>query len=372
VKFGIIQEAEVEEGTTHAQRYRDLLEEVKFAEHMGFDFWGSSEQHFLDPVCTISAPETLYAWIAANTDRIRLRFMSVLLPFNFNHPLRVAERLSTLDIISNGRAEMSTARGNNLEQLSRFGVDPRHTREEWEESLEVIVKGLTQESWEHTGRRLHDIATSPHVTPRAVQLPHPPLSMIGTSLESSRIAGSKGIGLLTNDNWFGWKYLQDALDAYRAASAAPSAPIGPANNSTFGFAVIAAHCADTQEQVLEDAAEMAINFFKLNLEIYPELAKRSKDYAYLDDIRRLEAHAEDTQYIMDASPSTIIGDPAYWIGKLRTMKDMGVDEVVLRLDGVGHEKVMRAIELIGKYVIPEINAPQNVVHRVAKGDHIYK
>lgn len=196
--------------------------------------------------------------------------------------------------------------------------------------------------------------------------------MVGTSHESSRLAGELGIGVLTNDNWFGWRYLEDALSTYREAAKSPTRALSSARNESFAFAVIAAHCADTNEQALEDATEMAVNFFKLNLQIYPEIAKKSPDYAYLGDIQRLEKHADDVEYIMDASPSTIVGDPDHWIGKLRQMEELGVDEVVLRLDGVGHEKVMRAIELIGKYVIPEINAPQTVIHRVDTGERLFK
>ena len=108
MRFGFLSECETPEGTTHHRRYWEVMDEVILAEEMGFDFFGTSEQHFLVGLATVSAPEVFYPAIAMRTSRIRLRHMVVILPFPFNHPIRVAERLATLDIVSNGRAEFGT------------------------------------------------------------------------------------------------------------------------------------------------------------------------------------------------------------------------------------------------------------------------
>ena len=108
MKFGFLSEAETAPGTTHYRRYMEVVDEAILAEEMGWDFFGTSEQHFISPVACVSAPETFYPFIAAKTSKIKLRHMVVLLPFPFNHPIRVAERLATLDIVSNGRAEFGT------------------------------------------------------------------------------------------------------------------------------------------------------------------------------------------------------------------------------------------------------------------------
>ena len=365
MRVGIIQEGETEHRTTHAQRYRDLLKEVMLADEYGFDFWGTSEQHFLAPVCTVSAPETLYPWMAAHTNNLTLRHMSVLLPFGFNHPLRVAERIATLDIVSNGRAQLCTARSNNIDQLQRFGSDPARTRQEWEESLEVIVKALSQDEFEHKGRLLHDIPPTPRITPHPIQQPHPPVAVVGTSVETNRLAGEKGIGVMACDTWFGWEYMSECLTTYKNAIAAPNNPISSVVNDSFTVSAVVAHCAPTMEEARESARFMALNFLELNLDIYPVLAKKSPDYAYMDQIRKLESHRDDLDYLMACSPTTLIGDPDYWVERLLQLKEMGADEVVVRLDGVGHERIMRAIELVGRYVLPEIRSPSTVVRREA-------
>ena len=72
MKFGFLSEAETQPGTTHHRRYMEVVEEVIVAEEMGWDFFGTSEQHFISPVACVSAPETFYPFIAAKTSRIKL------------------------------------------------------------------------------------------------------------------------------------------------------------------------------------------------------------------------------------------------------------------------------------------------------------
>ena len=97
---------------------------MELAHSLGFDFCGTSEQHFFPSVATFSAPETFYAAIAARTSRIKLRHMSVL-TLAFNHPVRVAERLATLDIISLGRVELCTAAAELTENVRRLWDQPQ-------------------------------------------------------------------------------------------------------------------------------------------------------------------------------------------------------------------------------------------------------
>ena len=153
------------------------------AEKMGFSCYALSEQHFNASLATVSAPECLLAYIAARTERIRLRIASVVL-LSFNHPLRVAERAATLDLISAGRFDLGTARSNNPDTLQVFGVHPDETRGMWDESLTVIRGALSQSPFEHDG----PLWRVPRVTvyPRPVQTPHPPIHVSATSIQTHR------------------------------------------------------------------------------------------------------------------------------------------------------------------------------------------
>ncbi|MGH9342697.1 MAG: LLM class flavin-dependent oxidoreductase, partial [Terriglobia bacterium] len=86
--------------------------------------------------------------LAARTRNIRLGHGIVLLPFGINHPLRVAERIATLDLLSNGRVEFGGGRAISESELSGFGVDPDDTRPQWEESLKILPRMWTQENFQ--------------------------------------------------------------------------------------------------------------------------------------------------------------------------------------------------------------------------------
>ncbi|MFD8279651.1 LLM class flavin-dependent oxidoreductase [Streptomyces solisilvae] len=104
--FILMTEGDTPVGLTHEHRYRELIEEVLLAERVGFDAFGSSEQHVALGTASVSAPEVLYPYLMALTSRIRFIHLVTLLPTRMNHALRVAERVATEDILSNGRVEL--------------------------------------------------------------------------------------------------------------------------------------------------------------------------------------------------------------------------------------------------------------------------
>jgi hypothetical protein len=85
------------------------------------------------------------------------------------------------------------------------------------------------------------------------------------------------------------------------------------------------------------------------------LSERSPDYAYLGRIQLLKDRMYDLDYLIDSSPYITIGTPEFFIERAEQIHAMGADQWLLRLDGMGHEENMRAIELIGREVIPEVH-----------------
>src|ERR1700742_3535051 len=131
--FILMTEGDTPAGLTHEHRYRELVDEVLLAERVGFDAFGSSEQHVAIGTATVSAPEVLYPYLMALTSRLRFIHLVTLLPTRMNHALRVAERIATEDILSNGRVELVTGRGNTTLALRAFEVDPADNRSQWRE-----------------------------------------------------------------------------------------------------------------------------------------------------------------------------------------------------------------------------------------------
>lgn len=355
MKVGLLQEGDIIGDIPVSQRYHEIIEEVKLADKLGFSCFGTSEQHFSPPRFTVSAPEVLYSAIAAQTEQIKLRVMASVL-LKWNHPILVSERISTLDIVSNGRAELCTARSNNKHTLEAFGVSSKETKAQWREGLEVVSKALHDEVLEHNG----DIWKIP---PRTI-VPKPmqkslPLSVAASGVSSHLEAGEKGIGVISFENYFGWDYLEECIEAYQQGLK-NAKPVGPAVNNYHGLYVATAYCAETRQQAIDDAKETLLGYFKFILDLYRPLSK-DPSYEYMSKINDLIEHEDDVEYLIEHSPSIVVGDPDTIIERLKRVEDMGIDEVVLRVDGFGHEKNMKAIELIGKHVIPHVSGSVSTI-----------
>lgn len=124
--------------TPHDQVLRDLVEEAVLADKVGIDFFGVGEHHRDD--FAVSAPEVVLAAIAAKTERIRLG--SAVTVLSSDDPIRVYQRFSTLNALSNGRAEVILGRGSFTESFPLFGFDLKDYETLFEEKLDLFSKLL--------------------------------------------------------------------------------------------------------------------------------------------------------------------------------------------------------------------------------------
>jgi hypothetical protein len=119
--------------------YQHTLEQAILGDKMGFHSFWTVEHHFLEEYSHCSNPEVLYGAIAARTKNIRLGYGVRLLPKPYNHPIRTAESVAVLDLISDGRVDFGTGRSSTRAELEGFDIDPDETREQWREALEHIA-----------------------------------------------------------------------------------------------------------------------------------------------------------------------------------------------------------------------------------------
>src|SRR4051794_15841367 len=113
MKFGVLHEIEKPKPWTEnfeTEIFFQTLEQIKLAEEMGFDYVWFVEHHGLEEFAYPSAPEVILGAVSQITTKIRLGHGAVLIPPGYNHPVRVAERISTLDILSRGRVDFGMAR----------------------------------------------------------------------------------------------------------------------------------------------------------------------------------------------------------------------------------------------------------------------
>jgi alkanesulfonate monooxygenase SsuD/methylene tetrahydromethanopterin reductase-like flavin-dependent oxidoreductase (luciferase family) len=115
-----------------------------------------------------------------------------------------------------------------------------------------------------------------------------------------------------------------------------------------------ASCAADRAEARRVAHEVAMGYFKFILDLYIPLSKKP-GYTYLDTLEKLIEHQDDLDWLCEYTPSVMIGTPQDFIDRIKRLEAMGVDEVLLRIDGVGHENIKRSLELIGHEVIPAVD-----------------
>ena len=193
MELGIFLEFRVSEGGTEIEAFNDSLVLVNEAEQLGVDSLWLAEYHF-SPGRVMSSPIAILSNIAARTERIRLGTAVMLLPLA--NPVRVAEEVATLDLVSGGRVEFGIGRGTFPNVHEGFNSPFAESRGRFEESLEIILKAWTNQTFSFEGEHynLKDL----QVTPKPYQKPHPPVRIGVTSAESFPTTGRMGHDMLIN------------------------------------------------------------------------------------------------------------------------------------------------------------------------------
>ncbi len=358
MKFGLFFQLQVPR-PWHARSeydiYRQAIDQTALAEQEGFDYTWVAEHHFLEEVSHAAASDLLLAAMAERTSTMRLGYGVVLTSSPMNHPLRVAERVATLDVLSGGRVEFGTGRSSTPYQLSPFGVALEDTRPMWEEAIEIIPKMWTQDAFEHHGR-YYDLPLR-NVIPKPIQKPHPPMWVACTQQETAALAGKRGIGALFM-TVTGPDRLIDYARVYREGLKQAS-PVGAQVSNriaVFSFAF----CAERDAEARAIGGPEALWYRETISEIF------SKSWEGLDSVpdsyqyharvrRRLEElkKADHTPLIDDGT--FCMGDPDACIRTIEKYAAVDPEQVVLIMQAgkLPHEKIMESIRLFGKYVLPE-------------------
>jgi alkanesulfonate monooxygenase SsuD/methylene tetrahydromethanopterin reductase-like flavin-dependent oxidoreductase (luciferase family) len=226
---------------------------------------------------------------------------------------------------------------------------------------------LSSEEFEHKGERLE--IPPMKMTPRPFQHPHPPIHMVATSMESHRYAGEMGLGCISFDNWLGWDHCAKQATTYKEAIQNPFRPVGAGITNNLCACAITGYCAESLEEAKKTAGWIALTYLAAIAEYtYGRLAKESPDYAYMaetgEELKNIIDN-NDLDALMELSPAVLIGTPDDFVQRGRQLEELGFDEITMRIEGMGHENVMRSLELIGKHVIPEFSAPNSIARTPA-------
>src|SRR5207245_4271468 len=149
MRFGTFSFFQAAPGLSHEDVIHRELEQMEWTEELGFDQIWLTEHHFIDYGLSVD-PASLASAAASRTRRVRIGLAAAILPFH--HPLRLAEQLALVDIISKGRLDIGVGRGNRPAEFAGYRVPQQETRERFDETVDEIQRGWTEERFSYLAR----------------------------------------------------------------------------------------------------------------------------------------------------------------------------------------------------------------------------
>jgi alkanesulfonate monooxygenase SsuD/methylene tetrahydromethanopterin reductase-like flavin-dependent oxidoreductase (luciferase family) len=371
VRFGIFYEHQNprpwEAERSEHRLLKDALEQVELADRVGFDYVWEVEHHFLEEYSHSSAPEVFLAAAAMRTRRIRLGHGIVQIPPAVNHPARVAERVATLDLVSDGRVDFGTGESSSAAELGGFLVDRTRKREMWEDAMDAIARMFVEEPFAGWDSEFWQMPPR-NVIPKPLQRPHPPLWVACSRRETIQFAARNGIGALS----FSFVEPEDAgrwvEDYYAILESEECLPVGFAVNPS--VAVVLPMMLHEDEAVAIDRGIDGAHFFGYSLAHYYGMGRHQPGRTVVwDEFLRGRDERGFARSIVtpDAAPLAVkimqhglgslrgaIGTPEQVLDLCRRYEAVGVDQVVFVLQAGPnrHEHICEALELFGEQVIP--------------------
>jgi alkanesulfonate monooxygenase SsuD/methylene tetrahydromethanopterin reductase-like flavin-dependent oxidoreductase (luciferase family) len=193
MRFGTYYFLQAPPAIDHAEVIQREIEQMVWTEELGFDSIWLTEHHFIDYGLSVS-PSVLAAAAAMRTQRVRIGLAAAILPFH--DPIRLAEELALVDILSGGRLDVGVGRGNRPVEFEGLRVPQIENRERFEETLAIMVRAWTEERFSFEGR--HFTIPEVRVIPKPLQRPHPPLYVVCVSADTVEATALRGLPMLNS------------------------------------------------------------------------------------------------------------------------------------------------------------------------------
>jgi len=326
---------------SNAQALNELIERIEFADKVGLDVFGIGEHYrkeFLD-----AAPAMILAAAASRTSKIRLT--SAVTVLSAADPVRVFQQFSTLDLISNGRAEIVVGRGSFIESFALFGLNLDDYDALFAEKLDLLLNIQSNESVNWSGKFRPALNNQP-IYPRPQQNKLPIWLGVGGTPASFIRAGELGLPLMVAVIGGETHRFRPLIDLYKEAGKQ------------------AGHSSDTLKVGLHSLGYVANTASEAIEQYYPgyaELFTRIGKERGFPPVSRERFNAQNGTF-----GALLVGDPAEVAAKILRHSEAlgGISRFTFQMDaGLSHQQLLKSIELIGTHVIPIVRATENGLNR---------
>ncbi len=347
MKFGLFHEFPCHGDLSQREVFAESFELVDEAEQLGTDGVWLAEYHFLPQRSVLSSPVTVATAIAARTKHIRIGLAVQVLPLA--NPVRLAEEIATLDHISQGRLDFGIGRSTFSFIYEGFGMDFGESRGRFDECLEIILKGWSEDQFSYEGDFYKFENSS--VVPKPYQQPHPPISVGVTSAETFPMVGRMGYPILINPSRvFSLTELKDYIADYQKARK----DAGHEGKGAVGLRV-PIYLAETAEAAYEEprpSTEEAM------VRIGEIVASTAHGVGVTDDRIAQADRIRSMNYDDWLRDKVVFGTPEAAVDRFRELQeDLGLTEIIYEVNfgcQIPHERQVNTIRLLTEQVAPHL------------------
>ena len=353
MKFGLFYEMQGASDRSDRALYQEHLDQFRLADELGYDCLWLAELHFQRAYSVLPAPLMLAAAASQVTQRIRLGMGISVLPIN--QPLRLAEEIATLDILSDGRVDWGIGRGHPMTGIyDHFNIDIDQSKALFREHLDIIRLAWTEEEFSFNGK-FHTI-DSVRVVPKPVQKPPPPTFVSAFSPDTFDLAGEYGFNLFLPAQVIPVEQLKQAIAGYHAALDKYRR-----DRSQFRLPVLLPVYLDTDgDRARRDVERSMMSYYDIIGVMMGEMMGRlQKKHAEFPDSYKgylqLGELTKDLNYDFVCRELAIFGSPAEAVERIRFLRDeVGLEDIILwtNVGAMPHDKVCNSMRLFAEQVMP--------------------
>ncbi len=349
MKFGIMNLFPVSEGSSDHQVLRDTLEEIQLADELGFDSVWLAEHHF-SQYGILGSPLHFGMAVAERTKQITIGTAVLVIPLH--DPLRLAEDIAALDVLSGGRVSIGVGRGYQPKEFNGFGIPLEESKERYDETLEVVRLALTTENFSYEGKhfRYDDVTTYPRpLTPGG-----PPILQGTVSPESFAERGAIGEPIITSPNFTPLGLMKKNFDLYRAAMTENGFDI-----AEYDLPFMQPVWCGEGEQGLRAAAEAALTYYRSVKKVIPGSEEAmAKERAYYEAVRK---NIDLLTLEQTLTHGGNFGSPQKVIENLEVLREqLGINHYIswFRIPSLDRTAALKSMEEFATTVIPHFRAQE--------------